>query len=66
VVILTAYFDESGTHSGSEAVAVAGYVSTPDRWERFGQEWREALAAYNIEYFCRVGRSITLWLGPSI
>jgi hypothetical protein len=51
VVILTAYFDESGTHSGSEAVAVAGYVSTPDRWERFGQEWREALAAYNIEYF---------------
>lgn len=49
--ILTAYFDESGTHKGAPAVSVAGYVSTKERWESFETEWRESLAIYNIDHF---------------
>ncbi len=48
---LAAYFDESGTHAGSEAVAVAGYVSTPERWLDFESEWRGALLDYGLAYF---------------
>jgi hypothetical protein len=50
-MILTAYFDESGTHAGSEVVAVAGYLSTPPRWISFEAQWREALAEYGIGLF---------------
>ncbi|MBI4608672.1 MAG: DUF3800 domain-containing protein [Candidatus Rokubacteria bacterium] len=49
--ILTAYFDESGTHAGAKAVSVAGYVSTVKAWESFEREWRESLAIYNIDHF---------------
>ena len=51
VAEFTAYFDESGTHEGSEAVAVAGYLSTPELWEKFEVEWREALGDFGIEFF---------------
>ena len=48
---LTGYFDESGTHTGSRAVAVAGYVSTVEQWERFEVEWQAALAEFGVPYF---------------
>jgi hypothetical protein len=48
---LTAYFDESGTHHGSEAVAVAGYLSTSEGWLAFRAEWEAALANFNIPMF---------------
>lgn len=51
LMILTGYFDESGTHAGSDVVSVAGYVSTPTRWVRFDEEWREAMADYGLEFF---------------
>ncbi len=47
----TAYFDESGTHDGSPAVSVAGYVSTDDRWTAFGADWRCALDEFELGYF---------------
>ena len=49
--MLDAYFDDSGTHQGSPAISVAGYMSTPDRWKRFESEWRETLDAYGVEFF---------------
>jgi hypothetical protein len=51
VLTLTAYFDESGTHSESAAVAVAGYVSLPERWASFEIEWRRALDDYGLDHF---------------
>jgi hypothetical protein len=51
VVILTAYFDDSGTHAGSDAVAVAGYISTPDQWIRFETQWRAALENLGLPMF---------------
>jgi hypothetical protein len=51
VVAFTAYFDESGTHKQSETVAVAGYISTPDLWEKLDVEWREALHDFHIDFF---------------
>src|SRR5258708_7357699 len=47
VLILAGYFDESGTHDASEAIAVAGYLSTPERWAMFEQEWKKALADFD-------------------
>ena len=40
--MIGAYFDESGTHD-DEALSVAGYVSTVERWSRFCDGWTEAL-----------------------
>ena len=51
MVDFAAYFDESGTHEGSEAVAVAGYLSTPDLWQKFEVEWRKTLAEFGIDFF---------------
>ena len=47
----TAYLDESGTHSGSDVIAVAGYISTPERWEAFETDWRGVLADHRIDHF---------------
>jgi len=51
MAMFKAYFDESGTHRGSASVAVAGYVSTVDQWERFEQEWRGVLDDFCLEFF---------------
>jgi hypothetical protein len=49
--MLQAYFDDSGTHHGSAAVSVAGYISTPERWRVFERDWKESLDAYGIDHF---------------
>jgi Protein of unknown function (DUF3800) len=51
MVIFDAYFDESGTHQGADALTVAGYVSTPERWIVFEQEWNAALSEYGLDHF---------------
>ncbi|MEA2561405.1 MAG: hypothetical protein QOH06_2909 [Acidobacteriota bacterium] len=51
VVTLHAYMDESGTHRGSKALCVAGYISSPERWVAFEREWYEALYDFDIGYF---------------
>jgi hypothetical protein len=48
VLTLHGYFDESGTHCGSRAVSVAGYLSTADRWLDFEKEWKQALCEYGL------------------
>jgi len=51
VLVLDAYFDESGTHSTSRCVSIAGYVSTPERWRQFDIEWRASLSEWGLEFF---------------
>jgi hypothetical protein len=51
VVIFTAYLDESGTHGDGEWVAVAGWLSTPERWAEFEREWLTALSDFGISRF---------------
>ncbi len=51
VLTLQAYFDESGTHQGSPTVCVAGYISTPEQWEVFGDEWKCALDEWGLDGF---------------
>jgi hypothetical protein len=42
LLMLTAYFDESG-HESPERVVVAGYFGDDDDWSRFSEAWREGL-----------------------
>ena len=49
--MLTAYLDESGTDGRSAIVAVGGYVSTDDLWNKFRDEWQEFLNIEKIKIF---------------
>ena len=51
MVMLDAYVDESGTHDASAVVAVAAYLSTPDRWLKFEADWKAALAEKRLNVF---------------
>ena len=48
---LTSYLDESGTHAGSDTIVVAGFLSTPRRWELFELAWRQILNKHGIAFF---------------
>src|SRR5688572_17388146 len=50
-VMLAAYFDESGTHKGSNWVAVAGYVADASAWVRYDEKWKSELTAYQLPFF---------------
>ena len=53
-VIFTAYFDESGTHGGSEgspAVTMAGFVGTGRQWELFGRRLNGLKSKYGFKIF---------------
>jgi hypothetical protein len=41
--MIAAYFDESGSHDSSVAVAFGGYSGTPEVWESLERQWRECL-----------------------
>lgn len=49
--VFTAYLDDSGTHTTSDVVVVAGFISLANKWEKFTQEWKEALDDYHLDYF---------------
>ncbi len=46
--MLTAYFDESGTHEGSKVLSFGGYISTTKKWRQFDKQWRKMLIAEQI------------------
>lgn len=49
--MFTGYFDESGTHGGSKALVVSGYVASSEQWLRFDAAWKEALADEGLTHF---------------
>lgn len=49
--MLTAYFDESGTHLGSKVIVVAGYLASDEQWLKFKDEWSQVFSDYEIDYF---------------
>jgi hypothetical protein len=51
LVAKNAFFDESGTHDGSEIVTMAGLIASYDSWTRWEIEWQKILAARGIKGF---------------
>ncbi len=51
VLMMEAYFDESGTHEGSPVMCVAGYLFETEQAKRLDLEWAEALSDFGITHF---------------
>jgi Protein of unknown function (DUF3800) len=56
-VILTAHYDESGTHAGAPLTVLAGFVGSSDEWVGFEREWRKVLKKHKITHI----RAKHLW-----
>src|ERR1700722_10252329 len=44
LLMLRAYFDDSGTHSDSDITVMGGLIGTVDQWEKFEHDWSPKLA----------------------
>jgi hypothetical protein len=51
VAVLHGYFDDSGTHSGSDCIVFAGLLSLADKWLTFNEQWESALNDFGLDYF---------------
>ena len=51
IVVLRAYFDDSGTHAGSKVLVLAGFMGSPDEWSKFEDEWADILKKEGIKSF---------------
>lgn len=49
--MLQVYFDESGTHSESPIICMAGYISTVEQWTHFSRNWQERIDKEGIDCF---------------
>jgi hypothetical protein len=50
-VMLKVYGDETGTHDGSDVVALSGLIETPEYWEKFNRRWKGVLDKSHAKYF---------------
>jgi hypothetical protein len=51
VTLAEAFLDESGTHAGSPALVVAGYLIERSNSEAMAKAWNEVLTRYQLSYF---------------
>jgi Protein of unknown function (DUF3800) len=51
VMMMEAYFDESGTHDGSPVVCVAGYLFDSEQAFHLDREWVEVLKEFGLSHF---------------
>jgi hypothetical protein len=51
IMPLAIYIDESGTHDGSDLIAMGGYVGWKDDWQTFSGEWESVLCDYRVQDF---------------
>jgi len=51
LVVLQAFFDESGTHARAESTVIAGFVGTAEQWVEVERLWAEHLAKHDIPDF---------------
>jgi len=51
ILMAAVYFDESESHRPRDVFALAGCVSTTERWIAFKEMWAERLAKDNVRYF---------------
>jgi Protein of unknown function (DUF3800) len=49
--MLQAFFDDSGTHASSKAVAIGGCIARPEQWRLFEDEWAQMLARFEINEY---------------
>jgi hypothetical protein len=47
-VMISGYFDDSGTSANERAAVVAGYLGSVSQWDNFCREWSQFLADYGI------------------
>lgn len=48
-VVLKAFFDDSGTHDGSDVIVMAGLIAHEDAWATFEPKWAAALKDFGID-----------------
>ncbi len=48
LLMLKAFFDDSGSHPLGEMYVVAGYVARVEQWQEFEVEWAEALRRHRL------------------
>lgn len=51
MLTLNGYFDDSGTHRGSDSIVVAGFLSDAARWVEFSALWQIALNEFGLDQF---------------
>ena len=44
MLMLAAYFDDSGTHDSSQVIVWGGFLGTAEQWKQFDITWRAKLA----------------------
>src|SRR6476620_924863 len=51
-MVMTAYFDESGTHGEeSPVVTIAGFIASVDQWSSYGSDLSQLLTEYEVRVF---------------